>query len=288
MANILFAVFFSSCIIITFRLFSILKIDNLQAITINYFFAAILSFYTFNGNIEWISLASRSWLPWAVINGFLFILVFFVFARSAQKAGVAITAVASKMSVIIPVSIGLLIYGDNMNALKAIGILCAFPAFYLIFSGRENKQASSPAHTRYIWLPVLLFFGTGANDSVMKHAQMYYVGDEYLLFLGTIFAFSLVIGIAAWLFIFRGPKRLQLKNIIAGTILGIFNYASTMFFLRSLAIFESSVVFPIFNVSVVSMGALIGLLLFREKLLTKNWIGIVMAVITILLIAVAR
>ncbi len=283
MENIILAVFFSSCIIVTFRLFTRLRIDNLQAITVNYFAAAILSFLAHGQEFAFTQLVYRSWFPWAVANGFLFIVVFLVFAHSAQKAGVAITAVASKMSVIIPVTIGLMIYGDSINTFKIAGILSAFPAFFLIFYKRKKLEGD----TKYWFLPLILFLGTGANDSVMKHARMYFVGDEYLLFLGTIFFLALVIGLIV---IFSGlatrvPKSLTLKNIIAGLILGYFNYSSTMYFLRSIAVFESSVFFPIFNVSIVSMGALIGWLVFRENLNLKNWLGILLAIVTILLIA---
>ncbi len=284
MENILLAIFFSSCIIVTFRLFIILKIDNLQAITINYLSAAILSYIAYGHSFNPAELMYRPWFGWAVINGFLFILVFFVFARSAQKAGVAITAVASKMSVIIPVSIGIIIYGDTLNIPKAAGILTAFPAFYLVFRGRQKQ----PTDTRYWLLPLILFLGTGSNDSVMKHAQKFHVGDEYLLFLGTIFVLALIIGTIASLSGLTGPvKKLSLRNVLAGLILGVFNFSSTMFFLKSLALFESSVFFPVFNVSVVSMGALIGWLIFKEKLLLKNWLGILFAILTILLIAIA-
>ncbi len=284
MINIVLAVFFSSCIIITFRIFSLLKIDNLQAIIFNYLVAAILSLLAFDGTFSLINLVYKPWFIWAIVNGFLFILVFFVFAHSAQKAGVAITAVSSKMSVIIPVGIGIIFYGDSLSFLKAVGILMAFPAFYLIFSGRHKENTN----TRYALLPLLLFLGTGGNDSVMKHAQKFHVGEEYLLFLGTIFLFSLIIGSVAWVSqVSRPSNNIKFKNILAGFILGIFNFLSTMFFLRSIARFESSVFFPVFNVSVVSMGALIGLLIFKEKLLARNWIGILLALLTIIFIALA-
>lgn len=284
MENIILAIFFSSCIIVTFRLFIILKIDNLQAITFNYLAAAILSYIAYGQSFTPIDLIYKPWFGWAVINSFLFILVFFVFARSAQKAGVAVTAVASKMSVIIPVSIGIILYGDSLNIPKALGIVTAFPAFYLVFSGRQKERTDK----RYWLLPLILFLGTGSNDSVMKHAQKFHVGNEYLLFLGTIFALSLVIGMIAWVSKMTGPSgKLSFRNIFAGTILGVFNFSSTLFFLKSLAIFESSVFFPVFNVSVVSMGALIGWLIFREKLLPANWLGIFLAILTILFIAIA-
>jgi drug/metabolite transporter (DMT)-like permease len=285
MHYLLLAIFFSSCIIVTFRLFSKLKIDNLQAITANYLIAALFCFFIWEEEIVFQELYHSPWFPWSIINGILFILVFFIFARSAQKAGVAVTAVASKMSVIIPVAIGFFIYGDHISFLKIAGILIAFPAFYLIF-----KKPDKPIEPdkRYIFLPLILFLGTGSNDSIMKHAQKYHIENEFLLFLGVIFTFSLIIGSV---FLIRKllytRQRLELRNLLAGFLLGFFNFSSTYFFLKGLTVFESSVFFPVFNVSIVSMGALIGLLIFKEKLWWKNWLGIVLAILTILFIAFA-
>lgn len=285
MHYLLLAIFFSSCIIVTFRLFSKLKIDNLQAITANYLIAALFCFFIWEEEIVFQELYHSPWFPWSIINGILFILVFFIFARSAQKAGVAVTAVASKMSVIIPVAIGFFIYGDHISFLKIAGILIAFPAFYLIF-----KKPDKPIEPdkRYIFLPLILFLGTGSNDSIMKHAQKYHIENEFLLFLGVIFTFSLIIGSA---FLIRKllytRQRLELRNLLAGFLLGFFNFSSTYFFLKGLTVFESSVFFPVFNVSIVSMGALIGLVIFKEKLWWKNWLGIVLAILTILFIAFA-
>lgn len=285
MQYLIFAVFFSSCIILTFRLFSILKINNIQAITANYLIAAILSFTTSSEPFIVAEIPQKPWFIWAMLNGVFFILVFFVFARSAQKAGVAITAVASKMSVVIPVSIGILIYKDSITMFKIAGIAMAFPAFYLIF-----KQKNKPINTAglSVFLPLILFLGTGANDTIMKHAQNYHVGNEYLLFLGTIFSFSLVFGLVIMFHNSRKAyEKIELKSILAGLVLGFFNYASTYYFLRGLSVFESSVFFPIFNVSIVSMGALIGFVIFKEQLWWKNWLGIFLAVCTILFIALA-
>jgi drug/metabolite transporter (DMT)-like permease len=278
------AVLFSSCIIFTFRLFSLYKVNNLQAIVINYLVAAPLSFVSFKESFEFNELFQREWFFMAIIIGFFFIAVFFVFARSAQLAGVAITSVSSKMSVVIPVGIGILFYGDMVNILKVLGILFSMISFYLIFK-RDNFSSTDK---RYILLPVLLFLGNGANDSLMKHSQKFYVGDEFMLFLGVIFSTSFLIGLVLTAFyrpVFQ--KEILLKNIIFGILLGFFNYASTYFFIRGLSVLESSVFFPVFNVSIVSMGALIGFLIFREQLSGINRIGIFLAIISILMVAMA-
>lgn len=51
---------------------------------------------------------------------------------------------------------------------------------------------------------------------------------------------------------------------------------------------ESSVVFSINNVAIVMLTTLLGILLFQEKLQTKNWTGVFLAIVSILLISLSK
>jgi uncharacterized membrane protein len=54
---------------------------------------------------------------------------------------------------------------------------------------------------------------------------------------------------------------------------------------KAMGYFESSFFFPVFNVSIVGLSTLIGIVFFKEKLNRTNKIGTVLAIITILLLA---
>jgi uncharacterized membrane protein len=51
--------------------------------------------------------------------------------------------------------------------------------------------------------------------------------------------------------------------------------------------FESSTLFTINNVGIVAFSTLIGLLIFKETISKKNWIGIGVAIISIVLVTLA-
>jgi multidrug transporter EmrE-like cation transporter len=241
-----------------------------------------MSFLFFRNPVAFQELPFREWFPYASVIGFTFIMVFFVFALSAQKAGIAVTSVSSKMSVVIPVSVGIMAYAEPLNALKLTGIIASLLAFYLTFRKKQEQRIDK----RVLILPVLLFLGNGANDTLTKHAQMFHVGDETLLFLGTVFLSSMVIG--GSILIVKSLKKRQVfqgRNLLAGAWLGFLNFFSSYFFLLSLGIFESSVFFPVFNVSIVTLSALAGFFFFREQLSVINRIGILLALAAILLIA---
>ncbi len=282
MLYLILAIIFSTAIVISFRLFTRYRIDNLQAITFNYLFATVMAFMVYQGSFDFADIPVKPWFPFASIIGFTFILVFIVFALSSQKAGVAVTAVSSKMSVVIPVSFGIMAYSEALTVMKLLGIIASLLAFYLTFKKKENQRIDY----RVLILPVLLFLGNGANDTLTKHAQKFHVGDETLLFLGTVFLSSLVIG--SVMLVYKGireKKSLQGRNLLAGVWLGFLNFFSSYFFLLGMGVYESSVFFPVFNVSIVSLSALAGFFFFRERLSVINWIGIGLALMAIILIA---
>jgi len=84
-------------------------------------------------------------------------------------------------------------------------------------------------------------------------------------------------------------EKIELKSIIAGVALGVPNYFSIVFLIRSLQIksIESSSLFTINNVGVVVLSTLVGLFLFKEQFSSKNFIGIGLAVLGIVLVSIS-
>jgi glucose uptake protein GlcU len=274
----------STAIFVTMKLFNRFRIDNWQAITVNYVVATAFGFIIYEGDLSPVSIMAKDWFEYALVLGLTFIATFFIFALSAQKVGVALTSVASKMSVVIPVIAGLVLLGEKINWLTGTGVAIALLAFYLTLG--RGRNSSFPA--RYVVLPLLLFLGNGINDSLMKYSEFHYVADtnDLILYLAMVFFSALVLGTLVSLFRYAKKRyHFSLRNIAAGIILGMLNFGSTFYILRAMDLFSSSVVFPITNAGIVSLSALTGFFFFREKLSTRNWLGIVLAIVAIIMIA---
>ena len=287
MVYLIIAILTSTSIMIVFKLSKKYSIDILQAITVNYLVAAGFGFAISDKPITFEIIKNTDWFQISFIVGITFIVGFNLFALSAQKAGVAITAVASKMSVVIPVILGFTIFSEQPSILKIIGILFTLSAFYLIF----KKEKGFKVNYRYIILPLLLFLANGANDSLLKYTQHNFIhsDNEFILFLAVIFFIALIIGSFVMGFnIAFTKKKISLKSIGVGVLLGVLNWYSTLFFLKALNVIDVSVVVPVLNVSIVSLSALAGYFIFKEELRKINWIGIFLAVLAILSIALAK
>ncbi len=87
-----------------------------------------------------------------------------------------------------------------------------------------------------------------------------------------------------------GKLTLSFKNVLGGIALGIPNFGSIYFLVLALRTngMESSTIFPLNNVAIVMISTFLGILLFKEKMLPKNWIGIALAVASIILIATSE
>lgn len=284
MLTIFLVILMSSAIFITFKIFYRFKIDNFQAITVNYFVALIFGVLIIPDKRILAEVFMQPWILYAIITGILFIVIFLLFALSSQKAGITITAVFSKMSVIIPVILGVFLYNEQFNTFKIIGGVFTLFAFILIFHKKDKVNFDY----RLMLFPVLIFFGNGMIDSILKYAEFHFIQDDIIFFLTTIFAVAFSVGcIVSIIRYVANRNKIRLKNIFGGMILGLLNFGTTFFMIKAMGLFESNVLFPVQNIGIVMLTAIIGLLVFKEKLSLINWVGIVISVLAILLIAFA-
>jgi drug/metabolite transporter (DMT)-like permease len=282
MLYLLTALFFSSCIFFTFKYFNKFGINILPAITVNYLTASAFGYFSRWETATIGSIAHQPWFVMAAVTGATFILTFFVFAVSTQKVGVAMTVVSSKMSIVLSVAVGFLLLAEPNNTLKMAGIVAALVAFYLTNKGRGEAHIEK----KYLYLPVMIFFGTGANDILMKLSGVFYADRDEIQFLTVTFFTAFVIGFLLMIVqLYRKSLKITWKDIAAGVLLSVFNWYSTYFFIKGLFVLPISLFIPVFNAAMVFIAAVAGFFLFGEKLSAVNRIGIVLAVLAIAVIA---
>ena len=111
-----------------FKYFGKYQVNNLQAIIINYFTAGSLAVLITNTNslpINFQHIVLSNYIVPSLIIGLLFIITFNLLAYGTQKIGIAISTVANKMSMIIPVIIGIYLFKEAIGVFKLIGIFLA-------------------------------------------------------------------------------------------------------------------------------------------------------------------
>jgi uncharacterized membrane protein len=277
MALVAITALWMALLLICFKVFGKREVPLLPAIAINYATAC-----------AWGIAVTRPWrieMPTALLLGVLFIALFYLTALSSQRAGVAATSVASKMSLVLTVLFAVLFLGERPSTIGWIGIGLALVAVPLASYARGAPGA------RGAWLmPALLFVGNAAIDITINKVQRDLLTPmTEPLFPTLVFAVAGTIGFGA--LAMRGELRtvLQPKALIGGIVLGSMNYASLYFLVTTLARsgLASSSVFPLLNIGVILISTVIGLALFGDRLRRVQAGGIALAVIAMGLILLA-
>ena len=230
------------------------------------------------------TLGARPWLALAALQGLMLAGNFYLLAHTAQRVGVAVAALASRVSVAIPVVVGFAVFGDAVTVMKSAGLLGAFVSLYL--SSEPSGSRSLPTSRRV--LPVVLFFSFGSHFTLLKVAQAFYLGAEvYHLYVTSAFFFAFVASLPglAWVSA-RGGTGLLSAHRLWGIVLGVLNYCAVYFLIRVLSLesWETSQVYPIYSVGVVLVSTSLAMVLFGEKLSHRKRHGLIIGIASVALL----
>lgn len=277
MIELILTILFSSVIFAIFKLFVRFQIDTFQAIVFNYFTAAICGFGLYWKSWDSNNFNELTWLPFSLLSGLLFISLFVILGLSSQRNGVAITSVATKMSMATGILGMIFLYHESVGILKIFGILLAFTGVIAVSWTKSDKEKSQGAW----WMLILLFFGSGLLDVVLNYAQKNALGTlTSSLFSAIGLGVAGIIGLSIlFVQLIRGKATFEFKNVIAGVILGIPNYFSIYLLISSYKStgWSDSTVLSVINVSVVLMSTMIGLIFFQERVNRLKLIGLILS-----------
>jgi drug/metabolite transporter (DMT)-like permease len=284
---LLLSVLFSSITVSFFKLFELKNVKTFQAIVMNYISCGLIGSLFADHTIFEAKVWTMPWFGFAVVLGFLFISIFFCIGLTAQKLGVSVSMVAAKLSVVIPVLIALFFQGEQLKLLSAGGIVLSLLAVYLMSRSSQSTE-NTKANKQFIWLPLVVFAGSGAIDTLLNHLNKTFIppstADQIVT---TIFLNAFVLGVLFLGFqLFTHKESLDGKSLLWGLLLGIPNYFSMYFLVKTLGqTQQASVVFPINNIGIVLLSSLLAFVFFKEKFNQLKLIGLALASIAIVLMA---
>lgn len=282
MFNLILAIIAPVISVVIFKFFLKLKIRNLQAIVVNYLGASVIGLFLARKDITLNLVANKPWLYLSFIIGGLLLLNFYLLALASQKISLSIATLANKISLVIPVLAAFMVFGEEPTVVKFIGVFLAFVSIYLITftNGKLN------INKQYLHLPILIFFVTGVIDTLLNYTQFKYFTspNEMGVFVAVTFFFSFLFGLV---FLVPQIKVVTYRGVLGGLILAIPNAMGIYFLLKSLyGPIDTTVVFSTLNIGSLLLAVLVGYFLFKEKLQLINWVGICLALFTILILTI--
>ncbi|MGY6650526.1 EamA family transporter [Wenyingzhuangia sp. IMCC45574] len=275
------SIFFTVLVFVILKEFERYRLDNFQAIVVSYFLAFIIGVFFSKATITVAYLIEKPWLWGAIAISTLFIIVFNLMAITAQKGGLSIMTVAGKMSMVIPIIVGVVLYNDSLNFFKITGIVLALIGVWLTCKKDKGDQFDK----RLWYLPFFIFIGGGIADSLLNHMQTKWVPvNEFDVFSASLFLFCGCIGAVVFVIRFLlGKLKLSPKSWVGGLVLAIPNYFSIYYLVKALSQkqFGTALIFSANNLLVVLCSVFIGLWLYKEKLSRQNYIGLGMSLLAI-------
>lgn len=267
---------------VIFKIARTYKTPSAQIVACNYVFALALCYLFFSPDLTVLD----SFSPWKILIplGFLMPVVFLFLAASIKHMGIAKTDVAQRLSLIISIIGASLFFGEQFSGLKLTTLMFGFPAIILILDKpNENKESK--------WIyPALVLFGFGVIDLLFKQIALT-SSLPFTTSLFVLFSISLVIMVLinGYEILFANTK-MDLKSIIFGGLVGIFNFGNIFFYLKAHQAFAQnpSTVFAGMNMGVIMIGSLVGIFVFKEKVTKLNLIGLLLALFAVIFIVASQ
>lgn len=284
---------------IVFKIFHRKDIDANQAIFFNYLTAFVLGvLFSLQGGVV-VNPLKADWLVDVIILGFIFMAGMVMLSASTRRVGVAISTVCSRASMVIPIIVSYLLIEGSA---KPKWLLICLVLVAMTLTIWTDKPEGGHKYTLLdILAPVTVFLMFGASNSYLKVLQHrvtvndtaaglseQVINSEISLVTASVFFVAMLMCIYSFFKKGEDGKRspLLLKNVIGGVVLGFVNYFCTYTLMLSMKTIDSSFLFPVHNIGIVAIGAIVGWLAFNEKLRPHQVLGIVLAAVSIALLCI--
>lgn len=290
MLALILSILFSVILLVNFRLHPRFKVNTFQAIIFNYP-VCILSGLLFLPSNQHFSLDfSQNATYYALLLGIGFVLTFLLSGVSTQRMGMTATSLANNISLVIPVLFSLIVFkmSQSFDWLNYLGLGLAILAVVL---STFKKEEGVRDVNRLDWLlPLGVFVMYGITNTTFNYLNAQYVtaSGQTIPFTLTILSGSVVFGLLIFAYrLAKGLEVFSIKSVWAAFPLGIPNFLSFYYLLKALDAFNNNgaYVLPLYNISVILISSVVGMVFFKEKLSLINKIGLGIAVLAIILIS---
>jgi drug/metabolite transporter (DMT)-like permease len=289
MVFVLLSVICSVLVSVLLKLARTHAVDVGQAIAWNYVVTSVLTALLLAPSLATLRAPGVPWLALAAL-GVLLPTIFLALAASVRHAGIVRSDAAQRLSLLLSLLAAFVLFGEPLSVLKAIGLVLGLVALAaMVWRPRSSNHDAAPGHGVGRGLfPLMVFAGFGVIDILFK--QVARSGVPLGASLQVMFALALLVAFALQLARrARGTTRFTTRSALGGVLLGLFNFGNILFYLRGHQALPAhpALVFSSMNIGVVALGALVGVLAFRERLSALNFAGVALAAGAIAVIASA-
>ena len=276
MLYLLLAIVSSALVSIIMRLSTDKVQNNISMLATNYLMCStVAAAYTGFGNLFPQTDTLGACLGMGVFQGILYLLSFILLQVNVKKNGVVLPATFMKLGLLVPMGISILLFREIPAPMQIIGFCIATAAILLINLDKSQSAVSFKAGL------ILLLLINGTGDAMAKVYEE--LGDPALsaqfLFYTFAVAFILCMGLVAF-----KKQKIGTSEVFYGFLVGVPNYFSAKFLLAALNTVPAVITYPTYSVGTILLVTLTGVGFFKEKLGKKQWIGLAIILVALVLL----
>lgn len=214
-----------------------------------------------------------------LINGFFYVGSFILLQYNIRKNGVVLPSTFMKLGVLVPTMVAIIVFGERPGVMQIAGIIMAVTAILLMNAdGGKTDIVTAPKAL------ILLLIVGGSGDTMSKVFEELGNSSHNSQFL--LYTFAMALLLCALTAVIKGQK-LTRTDLLYGFLIGIPNYYSARFLLLSLSYVPAVVAYPTYSACTIILVGVAGVLFFREKISTKQWVTVIMIIAALVLLNIA-
>ncbi len=217
--------------------------------------------------------------------------VFYVLALSRGR--MTLTVLINNFGMLIPMAVSIFMLGDPFTPLIGVGVVLVFASLCLsVTQKKEARRSGGGEGAKWLILALIVFLTNGIASAAQKLYTAKAGADIQLFeFVCISYLFAAAASFITYLFLSPADKKNGIKPITkgeafigcgVGAALGVFQCVNTV----AMSLIGGSVYYPANNCLTSLMLALIGALLFKERFTVKQYVGIVLGIVAVVILCI--
>ena len=219
----------------------------------------------------------------AVCNGLLYLAGMMMNQVNVRRNGAILQSTFSRLGVMVPTCLSIMFFGQRPTAKEMIGIIMVLAAFCIMNIPKEKADTGKEQQKPVFSLLILGLLCNGTVDSFLKIFEEF--GSQNLndWFMGLTFIFASLI---CFIIAIAKKGRIGKKEIAIGLSLGIPNYLSSLFLLKSLSDVSAYIAYPTYSVGAILVVIAASTFIFKERMTKWCMLSIMLLIPSILLLTI--
>ena len=228
-----------------------------------------------------------------IIGGIFFVAGLVTMQTSTKLNGATLTAVFSKMGLVISLAVSIFVFGERPGPMQAAGVILVLAALVLINSsgeeqdqsGKEQAQGENGMSKVYTSALILTMLAGGGASSMSKIFEQIGSRDQDELYFLYLFATAAVLTIMLALVERRKTSTdLRWQEMAAGIAVGVPNYYASFLLLLALVALPAFIVYPVNSTGAILLVMAVDALIFHQKYTSRQKIGILLVLAAMILL----